>query len=234
MMKRTRARAGVAAAAVLTALVACSPTSPVSEPSVSVSQTSTGATSSSAASASVTSATSAVTSTSQPASSAASTTTSTPTSSVSCPPASTASVSATALPSDAGKATLVDIRATTGTCGDEVIFDIDGVRSVGYRIGYQEHLLGIGKGDVIPVKGKAVLVVSVTAPAYDAAGEATYEPKDPNNLVSVSGLTSVQQVVWAGSFEGSTLVGIGLDKVHPFKVVATPGKHVHLIVEIHP
>ena len=233
MIRHRLPRARVAATVVLVALAACSPTSPVSEPSVSVSQTPT-ATAPTDAQSSATSAASAPATTSRPASSAASTTTSTPTTSVSCPPASTASVSATALPSDAGKATLVDIRATTGTCGDEVIFDIDGVRSVGYRIGYQEHLLGIGKGDIIPVKGGAVLVVSVTAPAYDAAGEATYQPKDPNNLVSVSGLTSVQQVAWGGSFEGSTLVGIGLDKVHPFKVVATPGKHMHLIVEIHP
>ena len=220
-------RTGLAIVLVLGGLVACAPTTPAGETSASQTQ---GATSAQSAPTTAISATATASTTT--ASSAA--TTSTPMSSASCPPASTASVTATAAASDAGKATLVTIRAGKGTCGDEVIFDIAGVRSVGYRIGYQEHLLGIGKGDIIPVKGAAVLVVSVTAPAYDAAGTATYQPKDPNNLVDVTGLSSVKQVVWAGSFEGSTLVGIGLDRVHPFKVVATPGKQVHLIVEIHP
>lgn len=225
-------RSGLAALMVLVGVLACAPTTPAGDQSVTPVQTATGATSpaASATSAQTSATSSSVTS----APTSATTTTSTATSSASCPPASTASVTATAAPADAGRATLVAIRAATGACGDEVILDIDGVRSVGYQIGYRDHLLGIAKGDVIPVKGGAVLVVSVMAPAYDLDGQATYQPKDPNNLVDVSGLTSVKQVVWAGSFEGYSLIGIGLDTVHPFKVVATHGKNMHLIIEIHP
>ena len=214
----------------ITGVVACAPTSTIGSPSDSASANSTGAGSSS----DTASSTGPTTTPAMSASAAPTTTTSTASTSATCPRAATASLTAEASPADAGKATLADIRAAQGTCGDEVIFDIDGVRSVAYRIGYQEHLTGIGRGDVIPVKGAAVLVVSVAAPSYDDAGDATYQPKDPKNLVDVSGLSSVQQVAWAGSFEGSTLVGIGLDSVHPFRVITTPGKNAHLIVEIAP
>lgn len=115
-----------------------------------------------------------------------------------------------------------------------VIFEVKGVAGVEAQIGYRDHLLEIAKGDIIPLKGSAVLVVNLKVPSYNLAGQPTYVPKDRLNIVPTSGLASVEQVAWAGSFEGYTLVGIGVDKLRPFRVRVAPGNPTQLIVEVDP
>ncbi|HEX2856837.1 MAG TPA: hypothetical protein VHO26_05070 [Propionibacteriaceae bacterium] len=130
---------------------------------------------------------------------------------------------------------LLDISASTGVCGDQVVFTVSEATVVGYRIGYERDLLGIGSGLPLDVSGRAVLVVDLDAPAYDEAGNSTYEVVDPNNLVNVSGLATVQQVVWAGSLRGVTRVGIGVDRVRPFSVTVDVAKHTtDVVVRIAP
>jgi len=125
---------------------------------------------------------------------------------------------------------LLDITAATGVCGDQVVFTVSSADVVGYQIGYERDLLGIGSGLPLDVAGKAVLVVNIDAPAYDESGDPTYVVVDPANLVDVSGLTTVQQVVWAGSLRGVTRVGIGLDRVRPFSVSVDVGKRTTDVV----
>ncbi len=150
-----------------------------------------------------------------------------------CAPASAAAKSLT--PPEVVPPTLLDITADHGPCGDRVIFEVSAATTVGYQIGYERQLLGIGSGLPIDVLGRMVLVVTISAPAYDEEGDATYVVEDPTNLVDVSGLTSVEQVVWAGSMRGESRVGIGVDRVRPFNVTVDPGRNVtRLIVEIAP
>ena len=209
----------IAAMLVLSAGAACAPTG-------TVSPSATGGTSASSSTTTPTSA--------EPSTTGATSTPST-TTVASCAPVATASVSTTATPgTDVARPTLTGISAATGPCGDRVIFQVAGVSSVGYRIGYADQLLGIGSGLPISVAGAKILVVNLEVPAYDDAGQATFEPQDPKNLVDVSGLTSVKQVAWAGSFEGYSLIGIGVDKVRPYSVTVVAGHPTKVIVEIAP
>ncbi len=158
-----------------------------------------------------------------------------PTPSLTCAPVATSSVSASATPgTDVAAPTLTGVTAASGPCGDQVIFEVSGVSSVGYRIEYKDQLLGIGSGIPIPVRGGAVLVVNLEAPAYDDAGQSTYSPSDRANLVSTAGLSSVRQVAWAGSFEGYSLIGIGVDRIRPFSVSVMAGSPTRVIVQISP
>ena len=130
---------------------------------------------------------------------------------------------------------LLDITATTGPCGDRVVFEVSEAAVVGYQIGYERDLLGIGSGLPLDVAGRAVLVVNIDAPAYDENGTATYEVVDAANLVNVSGLDSVQQVVWAGSLRSVSRIGIGVDRVRPYSVSVDVGMHTtDVIVQIAP
>lgn len=200
----------IAAMLVLGSVAACAPTD-MASPSASVT--------------SAVSATATTSTTSQAA----------PTTAASCAPVATASASVTATPgTDVARPTLTGVTAATGPCGDRVSFEVAGVPSVGYRIGYASQLLGIGSGLAIPVAGSTVLVVNLEVPAYDDAGQGTYVPADPANLVNVSGLTSVQQVAWAGSFEGYSLIGIGVDRIRPYSVTVVAGQPTRVVVEIAP
>lgn len=141
----------------------------------------------------------------------------------------------TVTPPEVAPPNLLDITAGTGECGDRIVFVVSAATVVGYQVGFERELLGIGSGLPLDVAGGRVLVVNIAAPAYDEDGNATYEVVDPANLVDVSGLTTVQQVVWAGSLRGETRVGIGVDRVRPFSVTVEPGTTTtHVIVEIAP
>ena len=220
----SRGAALLALTLVVSGVSACAPTGTGSPSATSATATASGVPPSATSTAPVTPTNTSATTTS--------TTMTTASPSVSCPPAATASASATASTGSTTGPTLDNVRAKAGSCGDMVIFDVGGASSVGYTIGYRDQITGIGKGDVIPLQGTAVLVVNIVAPAYTLAGKPTYQPKDQLHLVGTSGLASVKQVVWAGSFEGQSLVGIGLDKVRPFRVRVAPGEPTQLIVEI--
>ena len=151
----------------------------------------------------------------------------------SCAPASAAPRSVA--PPEVVPPNLLDITASSGVCGDRVIFEVSEAAAVGYQVSYERQLLGIGSGLPLDVAGHRVLVVNIDAPAYDENGNATYEVVDPTNLVDVSGLSSVEQVVWAGSLRGVTRVGIGVDRVRPYSVTVEAGRHTtELIVQIAP
>jgi hypothetical protein len=73
-------------------------------------------------------------------------------------------------------------------------------------------------GYPVPLRGGAKLSVTVHAPAYDESGAPTYVYADPAELVDVSGFQTFRQVAWAGSFEGTTTVGLGVRARLPFRV----------------
>jgi hypothetical protein len=65
--------------------------------------------------------------------------------------------------------------------------------------------------------------VTVHAPAYDQAGNATYRPANRRELVDVSGFDTFRQVAYAGSFEGETTLGLGVRARLPFTAYVLPG-----------
>lgn len=120
-------------------------------------------------------------------------------------------------------APLVDIRSGRHAGHDRLVLEVEGPRT-GYRVSYVDAVIQDGSGDTVPVAGGARLQIILLSPAVDVdTSKPRYQPKDLRNLVNVSGYRTFRQVVWAGSFEGQTTVGLGVRAQLPFRVVMAPG-----------
>jgi hypothetical protein len=121
-----------------------------------------------------------------------------------------------------------DVRAGQHPCFDRLVIDLAGTTGTGYDVRYVPELREDGSGRLIPLRGGAVLQVVVRAPSYDGQGQATYQPADPREVVPTAGFETFHQVGWAGSFEGSTTLGIGTRARLPFRVLplTDPGRIV--------
>ncbi|MFE5869750.1 hypothetical protein ACFQ6V_14025 [Streptomyces roseifaciens] len=124
---------------------------------------------------------------------------------------------------DTAYRSLLDVRAGRHECYDRLVFDVQGAgdRPIGYRVEYVDRLQQDGSGDVIPVGGGAILAVRVAAPSYDTS---TGEPRYPGHAgqplpgVDLTGFRTFQDTRFASSFEGDTLVGLGVRARLPFRV----------------
>lgn len=127
------------------------------------------------------------------------------------------------------QAPLVDIRTGRHTCFDRVVFEVDGPVG-GYSVAYVAAVTQDGSGATLPVPGGARLQVVLHHPAYDAAGAATYPGRPP----AVSGYRALRSVVFGGSFEGYTTVGVGTRARLPFRVttLAGPGGHSRIVLDV--
>ncbi len=135
------------------------------------------------------------------------------------------------LPKEAGAFTegpITDLRAGRHACFDRLVVDLGypAGTGVGYRVQYVPRVVQDGSGAVIPLRGAADLEVVVLAPGHDRNGNPTYRPANRNEAVNVSGFTTFRQVAWGGTFEGQSLVGLGVRAQLPFRVftlAGTPG-----------
>lgn len=134
---------------------------------------------------------------------------------------------------DYAAATLVDVRAGQHRCFDRLVFELDG-QVEGYDIRYVKRFRSDGSGDVIGLRGRAQLAVTVRAPAYDDDGKATFAPADRSEVVEVAGFRTFRQVAWGASFEGQTSVGLGVRARLPFRVftLGGAGDHTRLVVDV--
>jgi hypothetical protein len=88
-------------------------------------------------------------------------------------------------------------------------------------VSYVDQVIEDPTGAVVPVRGGAKLQVNVAAPAYDSAtGQPTYVYSNRAELVDVTGYQTFRQVAWAGSFESTTSVGLGVRARLPFRVLS--------------
>ncbi len=116
------------------------------------------------------------------------------------------------------RTTLTGVRAGAHPCFDRIVVDLSSQLSHrGFRVGYVRAVEQDGSGDVVSLRGQAKLRVVVGAPAHDANGRPTYVPRHPPELVRSSSLRAVKQVAWAGSFEGQTTIGVGVDRARSFR-----------------
>jgi hypothetical protein len=120
---------------------------------------------------------------------------------------------------------MVDLRAGQAECYDRLVFDLVGATG-GYFVSYVDEVRHEASGDPVPVRGGARLSVTVLSPAYDESFEPTYTYDDPAELIDVSGYQTFRQVAWAGSWEGSTTVGLGVRALLPFRVFTLPNRIV--------
>ncbi|VXC19227.1 hypothetical protein ARTHRO9AX_220200 [Arthrobacter sp. 9AX] len=104
----------------------------------------------------------------------------------------------------------------------------------GYTVGCVPEIFQNPTGFTIPVYGSARLQVTVNAPSYDNNGNLTYNPAAKAELSNVAGYQTFWQVVYAGSFEGSTDVGLGARARLPHMVFTLdgPGSDSRLIVDV--
>ncbi len=119
-------------------------------------------------------------------------------------------------------ASVTNVRTGQQSCFDRMVVDLNGPVT-GYTVQYVPEIIQDGTGFTIPVQGKARLQVIVNAPSYDSVGNVTYNPAARAELSNVAGYQTFRQVVYAGSFEGSTSIGLGVRARLPFRVFTLEG-----------
>ena len=127
---------------------------------------------------------------------------------------------------------LTRVRTGRHACFDRLVIDLDGHRP-GYRVDYVDTLNADASGDVVPVKGGAILRIVAMAPAYDDNGSATIDPATVS-ASNVAGYRTFRDIEWAGSFEGQTTLGLGVRARLPFRVftLSGPGAGSRLVIDV--
>ncbi|HKU03718.1 MAG TPA: hypothetical protein VJQ80_12990 [Arthrobacter sp.] len=135
---------------------------------------------------------------------------------------------------DMGRVPVTNVRTGQHYCFDRMVVDLGGAPAPGYTVRYVPQIIQDGSGAIVPTRGGARLQVVVKAPAYDDNGQSSYTPADKAALSNVSGYQTFRQVVWAGSFEGQTTIGLGVRARLPFRVFALdgPGAGSRLVIDV--
>ena len=130
-------------------------------------------------------------------------------------------------------APVTNIRTGQHYCFDRMVVDLNGAVA-GYTVRYVPRIVQDGSGFTIPVRGNARLQVTVNAPAYNGDYKPTYNPSDNDELSNVARYQTFRQVVFAGSFEGYTSIGLGVRARLPFRVFTLdgPGSGSRLVVDV--
>jgi hypothetical protein len=130
-------------------------------------------------------------------------------------------------------APVTNVRTGQHYCFDRMVVDLNGTVK-GYTVRYVPQVVQDGSGFTIPVRGNARLQVTVNAPAYDSGYNPTYNPSNKNELADVSRYQTFRQVVFAGSFEGYTSLGLGVRARLPFRVFTLdgPGSGSRLVIDV--
>jgi hypothetical protein len=128
---------------------------------------------------------------------------------------------------------LVNVRAGRHQCFDRLVLDFRG-KADGYRVEYVSAVRSDGSGEVIPVRGGARLQITVQAPAHDPDYRPTFRPANRNEVVDVTGWNTFRHVVFAGSYEGQTTLGLGVRARLPFRVFTLdgPGTGSRIVIDL--
>jgi hypothetical protein len=131
-------------------------------------------------------------------------------------------------------AAIYNVRTGRHTCYDRLVIDVSG--SIGtYHVTYVAHISTQGSGIIVPTRGGAALAIGMMNPAYNPqTGAPTYVFADPSRLTNVTGYRTFRQVVWGGTYEGHTTIGIGVRARLPFRVfvLTGPGSSNRLVVDV--
>ncbi|MFD1529577.1 AMIN-like domain-containing (lipo)protein [Pseudonocardia aurantiaca] len=134
-----------------------------------------------------------------------------------------------------GRAPVTAVGTGSDRCWDRVVFTLPGP-AAGYSVAYVDTVEQDGSGDVLPVPGGAKLRVQLHHPAYDDGGNATLTPPvSPGRpLADVSGFRTLRSVIYGGSFEGGTTIGVGTRTRLPFRVFTLegPGSGSRIVIDV--
>jgi hypothetical protein len=119
-------------------------------------------------------------------------------------------------PPDGPSAKLAAVRAAAHQGYDRVVFQFDGTRVPGYRIGYVDEInLGESDDQFLTLQGGALLQATFQGTASDDYRPGTQTVPD----TFTPGLAQVKQVGLAEDWEGLVRLGVGLDHRAGFRVL---------------
>ena len=122
----------------------------------------------------------------------------------------------TAAASADARVTVRDIRVGAHDGFDRVVLEVGGDGMPGWDVRYVDQPSSQGKGDAIEVAGEAVLQVTLTGAGYPYdTGVEEYSAAAP---LSASDTAAVTEVVFDGTFEGTTVAFVGTKTQSPFRV----------------
>jgi hypothetical protein len=99
---------------------------------------------------------------------------------------------------------------------DRVVFELGGKGTPGWDVRYVDSAVSPGSGKPVPVRGGAVLQVSVTGAGYPYdTGVTEYAGRGP---LTAAGTHAVTEVVFGGTYEGTTSAFVGAAARTPFRV----------------
>jgi hypothetical protein len=121
--------------------------------------------------------------------------------------------------------TVTDVRSGQHECFDRLVINTH-LAGGGYYVRYTDEVTYVGSGEPVPLRGGAKLFVMAYSPSYDEDFDPTYQPANPTEVVDVTGYRTFRQVAWAGSWEGTTDLGLGVRARLPFRVFTLPDRIV--------
>lgn len=126
-------------------------------------------------------------------------------------------------------AQVTGVRTGQHACFDRLVLDVDGDLD-GYAVRYVPVVRADGSGHPVPLRGGARLQVIATAGVVHT--DAWFLPS--GELRDVRGYRTLRHVAWAGSFEGQTMIGLGVRARLPFRVLLLdgPGDRSRLVVDV--
>ena len=139
------------------------------------------------------------------------------------------------------RATLAGVRTGHHDCYDRLVVDLAGHPAAGYDVRYIDPpFRADGSGQPLLVGGGALLQVVVRAPAYDTNGRATVPWGGPGTVITrpdqfdARGFPTFEDLVWGGSFEGQSSLGLGVRARLPFRVFQLdgPGDGTRLVIDV--
>ncbi len=129
------------------------------------------------------------------------------------------SLDKTAGPATSPFSPLTNIRTGRHDCYDRMVFDVVGA-APGYRVHYVNQVTTVASGAILPLTGGARIEIVLRAPASTPNGRITYSARTGGTLpgVDLSGYRTFRSARYGGSFEGVTIVGLGVRARLPFRV----------------
>ena len=131
-------------------------------------------------------------------------------------------------------AVIVNARADEHACFDRMVIVVKG-DAPGYVVRYVKSFVPDASGRVVDLRGKATLQVTLLgARAHDDDGQPTYAPARRREMLPVRDFRTFRQAFWGGTFEGTTVIGLGVRARLPFRVFTLdgPGSRTRFVVDV--
>lgn len=114
------------------------------------------------------------------------------------------------------QAVLTAIRTASHTDVDRVVLEFSGAGIPGWDVEYVDQATSQGSGDQVTIEGDSVLRITASGTTYPESGAASVPKRVPGDGDGI-----VTEVVNDSTFEGTTVVFVGLDSGEkPFDVLA--------------